>query len=85
MNAEELIRSCSFISAIRPEADNEKIHAIVDRLTLEYKADVRLIRFFQIGISSSLVRNKTAAGESVRYMLPDSVMAYIEQRKLYRR
>ncbi len=33
--------------------------------------------------SSTLVRRELAAGRSVRYLLPDSVIAYIQQHGLY--
>ena len=85
MNAEALLGSCSFICAVRPGDDHGTILKLADHLTRAYRADVRMIRFFEIGISSSLIRDKIGTGESVRYLLPDSVLAYIVQRQLYHR
>jgi nicotinate-nucleotide adenylyltransferase len=45
------------------------------------------IRFFsmpRIDISSSLVRRRVAAGQPIRYLVPDPVAAAIEQAGLYR-
>ena len=38
----------------------------------------------QIGISSTLIRNRVAAGESIRFQVPRGVESYIETHKLYR-
>ena len=85
MNAETLLKSCAFICAVRPGDDHGTILELTNHLTREYGADVRLIRFFEIGISSTLIRDKIDAGESVRYLLPDCVLDYIAKRQLYRR
>jgi nicotinate-nucleotide adenylyltransferase len=44
-------------------------------------------RFFQmprIGISSTMVRRRVAAGLPIRYLVPDQVLDYIEREGLYR-
>ncbi len=44
-------------------------------------------RFFQmprIGISSTMVRRRVAAGQPIRYFVPDPVLDYIEREGLYR-
>jgi len=45
------------------------------------------VSFFEmprIDISSSLIRSRAAAGQSLRYLVPDAVAAYIEREGLYR-
>jgi nicotinate-nucleotide adenylyltransferase len=45
------------------------------------------VRFFEmprIDISSSLIRERAAAGLPVRYLVPDAVADYIERERLYR-
>ena len=37
-----------------------------------------------IGVSSTMVRRRVAAGEAIRYMVPDRVAAYIDAHDLYR-
>ena len=44
------------------------------------------IRFFdmpRIDLSSSLLRRRVAAGDPIRYLVPDAVRAHIEQERLY--
>ena len=38
----------------------------------------------EIGISSTEVRQRVAAGRSIRYWVPDLVAEYIQQQGLYR-
>ena len=38
----------------------------------------------RIDISSTLIRRRVAAGEPVRYLVPDAVAASIEREGLYR-
>jgi nicotinate-nucleotide adenylyltransferase len=59
--------------------------AILERLSGLRGAAGRL-RFFdmpRMDISSSLIRQRVAAGRPVRYLVPDGVRAYIEREGLY--
>jgi nicotinate-nucleotide adenylyltransferase len=45
------------------------------------------IRFFdmpRLDISSSLIRRRVAAGQPIRYLVPDAVASYIDTAELYR-
>jgi len=37
-----------------------------------------------VDVSASAIRADVAAARSIRYLVPDQVIAYIEERKLYR-
>jgi nicotinate-nucleotide adenylyltransferase len=59
---------------------------ILDRLSSLRGARER-IRFFdmpRIDISSSLVRQRAAAGRPIRYLVPDQVAAAVERTRMYR-
>ena len=59
----------------------------LDRLDRELPGASGRIRFFdmpRIDISSTLIRRRVAAGEPVRYLVPDAVAASIEREGLYR-
>jgi nicotinate-nucleotide adenylyltransferase len=43
----------------------------------------RFFRMPQIGVSSTLVRERVRAGEAIRYIVPDQVGDYIERHGLY--
>jgi nicotinate-nucleotide adenylyltransferase len=38
-----------------------------------------------IGISSTLVRERAAAGRTVRYLVPGAVAGFIDEHRMYRR
>ncbi len=50
----------------------------------KYTHKVKLLRMPFIDISSTMIRYRLKNGLSVRYMLPESVIEFIENRKLYR-
>ena len=60
---------------------------VLERLDRELPGASDRIRFFdmpRIDISSTLIRRRVAAGEPVRYLVPDAVAASIEREGLYR-
>jgi nicotinate-nucleotide adenylyltransferase len=60
---------------------------LLERLEGELPGAADRIRFFdmpRIDVSSTLIRRRVAAGEPVRYLVPDPVAAQIEREGLYR-
>ena len=60
---------------------------VLERLDRELPGAAERVRFFdmpRIDISSTLVRRRVAAGQPVRYLVPDAVAAYVEREGLYR-
>ena len=82
-NAKELIEKCYFIAATREGSD-------IDVLAVEAQFGEigrgKLIRVEtpKIEISSTDIRDKLSHGRSIRYLVPDTVEAYIRKEKLYR-
>ncbi|MDR3121084.1 MAG: nicotinate-nucleotide adenylyltransferase [Clostridiales bacterium] len=83
-NYGRLVQSCSFVAATRTGAHEAEMRALAERLAEDHGARVSLIPFAEVGISSTLIREKLAKAESVRYMLPDSVIEYIGRHGLFR-
>ena len=80
---EFVLRSCTIAAAVRGTGTAEKIEKIAGHLIYEYQADIRILPARYIDISSSDIRENIKNGTSIRYMLPENVIAYIKENKLY--
>ena len=75
---DDLARMLHFIGVNRPGSDlNVKL------LPLFLQKVVRIADMPLVDISSSLIRKRAAAGESIRYMVPDRVYDYIVRSGIY--
>ena len=82
--AKELLGSCTILAAIRQEDDLAALDKKRRELKNLYNADIRLLTFNRIDISSTDIRQRIKIGRSVRYMLPDKVIEYICIKGLYK-
>ena len=74
---------CSIGVAAREGVGSEQV---LERLDSELPGAAGKIQFFdmpRIDISSTLVRRRVAAGQPVRYFVPDAVAGYIQREGLY--
>lgn len=84
MTFEELLQEVIFLAAYRPSHPRAQLEAEVLRLNSTYNADIRLIDFPDVDVSSSYIRESILRGGSVRYLVTDCVREYIEQHGVYR-
>jgi nicotinate-nucleotide adenylyltransferase len=80
---EYVLRNCTIAAAVRGTGTAEKIEKIAGHLIYEYQADIRILPARYIDISSSDIRENIKNGASIRYMLPEKVIAYIQENGLY--
>ena len=81
---ERIFANCCILAAIRDDMTITDVEGQILRLKREYSADIRLLRTECMDISSSDIRRKIAAEESIADDVPESVREYIEKRGLYR-
>jgi nicotinate-nucleotide adenylyltransferase len=67
--------------AARPGFDREELEAELQRLGSPEPA--RMLPMPEIGVSSTMIRERVAAGRPVRWLLPDPVAELIAERGLY--
>lgn len=94
----DLLQCCSIIVMTRPGFDGKSLRDVLPAEALaDFAYDdatecfrgtrggaVCFRRLTLLEISSTDIRKRRAAGQSIRYLLPDPVVSYIESRGLYR-
>ena len=69
-----------------PRAGEEaEIDAEIESLRQETNGDIERAELSALPLSSTAVREKLRSGESVRELIPESVLCYIERRGLYQK
>jgi len=81
---ERLFELCRFIAAPRPGWSQETAQAGLRRLEERFGCEILEIQSRTMDISSSEIRRRVAAGQSIRYLVPEVVEAYIQKHGLYR-
>ncbi|MGK9066674.1 nicotinate-nucleotide adenylyltransferase [Stutzerimonas chloritidismutans] len=91
---DELLEHCHLLVMQRPDADSEAPEALRDLLAARSVSDPQALtgRHGQIafvwqaplGVSATRIRQFLASGRSVRFLVPDTVLAYINAHGLYR-
>ena len=82
----ELVDSCTLVTAARPGYENPDLSGLSGPLTSSQIEKLRrhIIISPLIDISATDVRTRVNSGHGIRYLVPDSVAAYISERGLYR-
>lgn len=80
---EEIFASCTILVAARNEKDQREIEAKIFNLQEKYHACIHFLSCEKTDISSTQIRKLIREGKSVRHLVPDKVIQYIEKKKLY--
>lgn len=80
---EKIFQQCKVIAAVRGNTSVDAMLQKIYELHERYDADITLLRFPNIELSSTLIRKRVALKKSIRFMLPDSVIDYIECKGFY--
>lgn len=79
--AEELLAICEFLGAPRP---GHELDGLEERIPARLRHRIHLVHMRALEISATDIRERAAAGRSLRYLTPDAVGAFIRKRELYR-
>lgn len=80
---DRLMADCTLLVAVRDDCDKEGLKKQIAYLTDNYQADIRILPANRMDISSTKIRQMIQEGKSVRYMLPDQVIRFIQKNHLY--
>lgn len=80
---EDVAKLCSFIAVERPGVDTAETHENAAKLKALYGATIRFLDVSGPDISSTLVRDRVAMGETIDDLVPTGVSSYIREKGLY--
>lgn len=81
-NPERILELARVAVAERQGVEREAVEDVLGRLGGAQRAS--FVEMPEIGVSSSMIRERVAAGRPIRYLVPDAVAEVIERRGLYR-
>ncbi len=81
---ERLLQTVNFIVVDRGGYDPKVVEALIKDYDEGYEGDFIRIKMPQIELSSSDIRHRIEAHQSVRYRIPDNVLSYIKRHQLYK-
>lgn len=81
---ERIFEACEIVAAVRDDFTVDKMQDQIAHLHEKYGARIHFLPFRELQISSTEIRERVRTGKSLRYMVPDSVICYIEEKGLYR-
>lgn len=73
----------TILAAIRDNIDIQTIKSKADDLEKQFGAKIEFLHTPEIGVSSSMIRERVINGESIRYFVPKDVEKYIYNNGLY--
>ena len=80
---EKIFANCRVIAAGRGGASEKQMREKIEELEAKYGADIIMMPFPSLAISSTLIRERVREGKNVRYLVPEVVADYIEGKRLY--
>ena len=83
-NPELVLSNCTFVAFNRGEYNKENLEEQKKKLQDKYNSYIILLYISNLDISSSMIRERIIKGKRVDFFIPEKVMKYIEQNKLYK-
>ena len=74
---------CHLVVAVRNHLDDGVLEEKIREVSLRYHASIQKLETLNIDISSETLRSWVKEGRSIRYYVPDPVVRYIQEKKLY--
>lgn len=81
---EEIVKNAHIVAADRPDCDQSRMEALLERSREAFHGDFIGISCPDIQISSHEIREKAAASDHFRYLVPKRVYDYIIEHNIYR-
>ncbi len=83
-NPEKIFQCCTLAAAVRNDVPKEEMEQKRHELLAKFGGEIILLPFLHFSVSSTEIRRRVSEGNSIRYMVPESVRKYIEEKGFYR-
>lgn len=83
-NPDIIFRQCTIVAAVRNNTEISDMKEKRMALEKKYHGKIILLPFIRMSLSSTEIRQRIRNGQSIRYLVPDKVLSYIEEKGLYR-
>lgn len=80
---DEISRLSTILAAVRDGLDLDQLLPIRDSLEQKYNTRIGFINTPNFSVSSHMIRQRLAKQQTVRYLIPDAVEAYLKQHAIY--
>ena len=78
------MKDCIILAAVRKGQSLDELNVKREELEKKYDAHISILSMPYVDISSTDIRERIAAGKSIRYMVKDVTLEYIDKHGLYR-
>ena len=81
---DRIFQNCTLVAAVRDETVLSAMEEKSQALERRFQGKIILLPFIRTALSSTAIRQRIRKGQSIRYLVPDRVLSYIEEKRLYR-
>lgn len=82
---EKIFCLATILAATRGDISDAQLAEKIRFLTERYHGRIYPLQYVNLDISSSMIRELAADGHSIRYYVPDRVIKYIQENRLYKK
>ena len=80
---ERILNNCTLLAAVRDDSSMEEMENKRKVLLERFGGSIVLMPFLRMSVTSTEIRERIRKGKSVRYMIPQEVLSYIEEKRFY--
>ncbi len=78
-----VLKSAVIVVAVRDDMDYNSINSRINHLTEQFNCNIKILKTDNINISSSKIRHRLNAGQSISGMVPKNVEDYLLNNNIY--
>ncbi|MBR5970219.1 MAG: nicotinate-nucleotide adenylyltransferase [Lachnospiraceae bacterium] len=80
---EDVFNSTTILAAVRHKVDVSQLEERRKELAEKFQADIELLEYGRMDVSSTVIRDRISKGLSVRYLLPEDCIEFIRTKSFY--